>query len=103
MIRGFMLLVAGAVGVSGLALTVGALVAGTFFRHNSLDTSLIVLGTVLGVSVGAAWVFSRAFLKVLSTPHPRLTPLGRPRGRSGQHEKVGRRQPGTTGLRPGPR
>lgn len=92
MIRGFTLLAAGTIAVSGLALTIGSLIAAAFVRHNSLDASLIVAITVVLVSVGAAWGFSRTLLQLLSSPQPRPLPPARPQGRPDQHERACPRQ-----------
>lgn len=96
MIRACVLLAAGAIVVSGLALTTGALIATAVARHNSTDALLIVAITVLVVSVGAAWGFSRRLLQLLSSPQSRPFPPG-PHGQLGPHERACPRRPGAIG------
>ncbi len=93
MIRGFTLLAAGAIAVSGLALAIGALIAAAVARHGSLGASLIVAVTVLLVSIGAAWGFSRTLLQLLFSPQSRPLAPGPRRGRPQQHDRACPRQP----------
>jgi membrane protein implicated in regulation of membrane protease activity len=93
MIRGFTLLAAGAMAVSGLALTIGTLAAVAFVGHNSPSASLIVAITVLLVVVGVALALSRTLLHLQSGSRTRPLPPGPPPVQSYLHERACPRQP----------
>jgi hypothetical protein len=86
MVRGFVLLTALAMALSGVALTIGAVAAKPLVGSGGLSASLVVVLTVLLVTAGGAWTLSRSLLRLLSIPRPRLSPPGPPPAEPDQHE-----------------
>ena len=65
-VRGFTLVVAGGLAVSGVALAAGALGASAVFKRGSLAASLFVGSTVLLTAVTLGWAVSPIVLRLLA-------------------------------------